>query len=64
MITLDLVGLLRGWKLFDHAAHLGGAGFGLLYFTYGGVAFERLRLWVRGIVKGGGGSSREKGVKA
>ncbi|XP_065882734.1 presenilin-associated rhomboid-like protein, mitochondrial [Dysidea avara] len=31
VITLDLVGLIRGWKVFDHAAHLGGVLFALLY---------------------------------
>ena len=26
---LDAAGLVLGWKLFDHAAHLGGALFGM-----------------------------------
>lgn len=29
IMGLDLVGLLLGWRYFDHAAHLGGALFGL-----------------------------------
>lgn len=35
MVGLDLVGAIRGWKLFDHVAHLGGAFFGLFYYQYG-----------------------------
>ena len=29
LVVLDVVGLLRGWRLFDHAGHLGGMLFGL-----------------------------------
>ena len=29
IIVLDTVGLLCGWKLFDHAAHLAGVLFGM-----------------------------------
>ncbi|XP_042907828.1 presenilin-associated rhomboid-like protein, mitochondrial [Parasteatoda tepidariorum] len=35
IMALDVVGLVAKWKLFDHAAHLGGALFGILYLTYG-----------------------------
>ncbi|KAJ3348537.1 hypothetical protein HDU91_006546 [Kappamyces sp. JEL0680] len=35
LLALDLVGLVRGWRLFDHAAHLGGALVGYAYCTYG-----------------------------
>jgi len=28
-MTLDVVGCILGWKYFDHAAHLGGALFGM-----------------------------------
>lgn len=34
-IALDIVGLIRGWRFFDHAAHLGGAAFGAMYYYYG-----------------------------
>lgn len=27
LVTLDVVGLIRGWQVFDHASHLGGAFF-------------------------------------
>lgn len=35
VIALDTVGIIMGWKLFDHAAHLGGSIFGILYLWFG-----------------------------
>nr|KIR88572.1 rhomboid-like protein [Cryptococcus tetragattii IND107] len=35
MVAMDLLGLIRGWRLFDHVAHLAGALFGFVYFAYG-----------------------------
>ncbi|KIK90515.1 hypothetical protein PAXRUDRAFT_831635 [Paxillus rubicundulus Ve08.2h10] len=35
LVLLDIVGIIRGWKFFDHYAHLGGAAFGALYYAYG-----------------------------
>ncbi|XP_066455897.1 presenilin-associated rhomboid-like protein, mitochondrial isoform X2 [Eleutherodactylus coqui] len=35
ILALDSVGLLLRWKFFDHAAHLGGALFGIWYALYG-----------------------------
>lgn len=35
VMCLDAVGIALGWRTFDHAAHLGGALFGLLYALYG-----------------------------
>lgn len=35
ILALDSVGLILGWKFFDHAAHLGGALFGIWYALYG-----------------------------
>ncbi|MCP9265109.1 Phenylalanyl-tRNA synthetase alpha chain [Dirofilaria immitis] len=35
MIAFDLICLLLGFKMFDHAAHLGGSLFGLFYGMYG-----------------------------
>lgn len=29
LILFDLVGLIAGWRIFDHAAHLGGVLFGM-----------------------------------
>ncbi|THH27096.1 hypothetical protein EUX98_g7099 [Antrodiella citrinella] len=39
LILLDIVGALRGWRVFDHWAHLGGAAFGIWYHYYG------MRMW-------------------
>ncbi|KAL2804763.1 presenilins-associated rhomboid-like protein, mitochondrial isoform 4 [Daubentonia madagascariensis] len=35
IIAMDTVGMILGWKFFDHAAHLGGTLFGIWYVTYG-----------------------------
>ncbi|KAF7654909.1 hypothetical protein LDENG_00063080 [Lucifuga dentata] len=35
LVAIDTVGLILGWRLFDHAAHLGGALFGVWYVAYG-----------------------------
>ncbi|PKI85483.1 hypothetical protein MVES_000583 [Malassezia vespertilionis] len=32
LVTLDIIGIVRGWQAFDHVAHLGGALFGLFYY--------------------------------
>ncbi|XP_026229646.1 presenilins-associated rhomboid-like protein, mitochondrial [Anabas testudineus] len=35
LVAIDTAGLILGWRLFDHAAHLGGALFGVWYVSYG-----------------------------
>ncbi|KAK7090646.1 presenilin-associated rhomboid-like protein, mitochondrial [Littorina saxatilis] len=35
ILLLDTAGLVMGWRMFDHAAHLGGVLFGVWYATYG-----------------------------
>ncbi|WFD25691.1 rhomboid protease [Malassezia nana] len=35
LLFVDMVGVYRGWKVFDHVAHLGGAAFGLAYYAVG-----------------------------
>ncbi|GAA6047040.1 hypothetical protein JCM3770_004166 [Rhodotorula araucariae] len=47
LVAVDVVGLVRGWRAFDHAAHLAGAATGAAYWAFGHDAFERLRqaLW-------------------
>ncbi|CAH1781320.1 unnamed protein product, partial [Owenia fusiformis] len=35
LLALDTMGVLMRWKLFDHAAHLGGMLFGIWYISYG-----------------------------
>jgi len=44
-ITLDILGIIRGWKIFDHWAHLGGAMAGIAYFFYGPWEIVRATLW-------------------
>ncbi|XP_019858131.1 PREDICTED: presenilins-associated rhomboid-like protein, mitochondrial isoform X2 [Amphimedon queenslandica] len=43
IVALDVIGLLRGWKTFDHAAHLAGTAFGILYYHYGHKIYHRIR---------------------
>lgn len=50
MLCFDTLGLLLRWKLFDHAAHLGGALFGMFWYYWGqqGVWKQRvgfLEVW-------------------
>ncbi|KNE54634.1 hypothetical protein AMAG_00595 [Allomyces macrogynus ATCC 38327] len=35
LVALDLVGVVRNWRLFDHFAHLSGSMFGFAYMTFG-----------------------------
>lgn len=35
MVGFDLAGVVARWRLFDHVAHLGGAGFGAWYARWG-----------------------------
>uniref|UniRef100_A0A1A8K939 rhomboid protease n=2 Tax=Nothobranchius kuhntae TaxID=321403 RepID=A0A1A8K939_NOTKU len=35
IVAMDTAGLLLGWRFFDHAAHLGGAMFGIWYVWFG-----------------------------
>ncbi|KIM44829.1 hypothetical protein M413DRAFT_67386 [Hebeloma cylindrosporum] len=43
LMALDMIGILRGWRLFDHWAHLGGAAFGIFYYNYGPSYWAYLR---------------------
>ncbi|KAF8972677.1 hypothetical protein BDZ97DRAFT_1649500 [Flammula alnicola] len=43
LVALDMIGILRGWRHFDHWAHLGGAAFGVLYYKYGPSYWRYLR---------------------
>jgi len=43
MVALDAIGIIRGWRLFDHWAHLGGAAFGAIYWKYGPPIWNSLR---------------------
>ncbi|XP_026323650.1 presenilins-associated rhomboid-like protein, mitochondrial [Hyposmocoma kahamanoa] len=37
IMSIDLAGVIFGWKFFDHAAHLGGALFGMAWCHWGGT---------------------------
>ncbi|XP_049887306.1 presenilins-associated rhomboid-like protein, mitochondrial [Pectinophora gossypiella] len=37
IMSVDLAGVVFGWKFFDHAAHLGGAMFGMAWCYWGGA---------------------------
>uniref|UniRef100_A0A6I8P5M8 Presenilin-associated rhomboid-like protein, mitochondrial n=2 Tax=Ornithorhynchus anatinus TaxID=9258 RepID=A0A6I8P5M8_ORNAN len=63
IIAMDTAGMILGWKFFDHAAHLGGALFGIWYVTFGHELIWKKReplvkLWhemrTNGPKKGGG----------
>ncbi|XP_032420803.1 presenilin-associated rhomboid-like protein A, mitochondrial [Xiphophorus hellerii] len=61
LVAIDTAGLVLGWRLFDHAAHLGGALFGVWYVAYGHKLIWRRReplvkLWHELRSKGGKGS--------
>uniref|UniRef100_A0A3B3VT81 rhomboid protease n=1 Tax=Poecilia latipinna TaxID=48699 RepID=A0A3B3VT81_9TELE len=61
LVAIDSAGLILGWRLFDHAAHLGGALFGVWYVAYGHKLIWRRReplvkLWHELRSKGGKGS--------
>ncbi|KLO17916.1 hypothetical protein SCHPADRAFT_867276 [Schizopora paradoxa] len=43
MVALDVLGIIRGWRMFDHWAHLGGAAFGAIYWKYGPSFWDALR---------------------
>ncbi|XP_075167139.1 rhomboid family intramembrane serine protease rho-7 isoform X1 [Haematobia irritans] len=41
IMGIDLAGCIMGWKFFDHAAHLGGAMFGLFWTYYGPELWQK-----------------------
>ena len=41
-MSLDVCGVLLGWSVFGHAAHLGGALFGLAYGWLGVQGYQKL----------------------
>ncbi|TFK25573.1 hypothetical protein FA15DRAFT_668269 [Coprinopsis marcescibilis] len=44
LVALDMIGILRGWRMFDHWAHLGGAAFGCVYYAYGPSFWQGMRV--------------------
>ncbi|KAI0730921.1 hypothetical protein C8Q76DRAFT_342698 [Earliella scabrosa] len=45
LLAFDTLGVLRGWRTFDHLAHLGGALFGMFWYKYGAEIWYSVRLW-------------------
>ncbi|KAH9857282.1 hypothetical protein C2E23DRAFT_749161 [Lenzites betulinus] len=45
LLAVDMLGVLRGWKMFDHFAHLGGAAFGVFWYNYGAQIWFTIREW-------------------
>ncbi|XP_059164149.1 presenilin-associated rhomboid-like protein, mitochondrial [Physella acuta] len=49
ILVFDIAGLLLGWRFLDHAGHLGGILFGILYTKYGNSRIwgnrERIMRW-------------------
>lgn len=43
LLALDVLGVIRGWRFFDHFAHLGGAAFGVAYYTFGPTFWTYMR---------------------
>jgi len=43
LMMMDVIGILRGWRSFDHWAHLGGAAFGIAYYKFGPQIWHRMR---------------------
>ncbi|XP_061073386.1 presenilin-associated rhomboid-like protein, mitochondrial [Conger conger] len=62
IVAMDAAGLVLGWKFFDHAAHLGGALFGIWYVTYGHELIWKnreplVKMWHELRTKGPGGGA-------
>jgi len=41
MAAFDTLGVMLRWSIMDHGAHLGGLGFGYLYYHFGAAIWER-----------------------
>ncbi|KAL7401417.1 hypothetical protein ABVT39_027856 [Epinephelus coioides] len=70
IIAMDTTGVVLGWKFFDHAAHLGGALFGIWYILFGHELIWKnrepfVKLWhnlrTGGPGRGGGGGGGAAG---
>ncbi|XP_018595300.1 presenilins-associated rhomboid-like protein, mitochondrial [Scleropages formosus] len=60
IVAMDTAGLVLGWRFFDHAAHLGGALFGIWYILYGHELIWKnreplVKIWHNMRTKGPGG---------
>ncbi|XP_030007153.1 presenilins-associated rhomboid-like protein, mitochondrial [Sphaeramia orbicularis] len=69
IVAMDTAGLVLGWKFFDHAAHLGGAMFGIWYILFGHELIWKnrdpfVKLWHDLRTRGGPGGGGERGGSA
>ncbi|XP_077472485.1 presenilin-associated rhomboid-like protein A, mitochondrial isoform X2 [Stigmatopora argus] len=69
LVAIDVAGLLMGWRVFDHASHIGGALFGIWYVAYGHKLIWSKRgsvveMWRKIRTPGGGGSRPGGGPEA
>uniref|UniRef100_A0A3Q3AVW7 Presenilin associated rhomboid like n=1 Tax=Kryptolebias marmoratus TaxID=37003 RepID=A0A3Q3AVW7_KRYMA len=60
IVAMDTAGLVLGWRFFDHAAHLGGAMFGIWYILFGHELIWKnrepfVKVWHELRTRGGGG---------
>ncbi|RVE65296.1 hypothetical protein OJAV_G00134560 [Oryzias javanicus] len=69
IVAMDTAGLVLGWKFFDHAAHLGGALFGIWYVLFGHELIWKnrepfVKMWhdLRTGGRGGGGGGAGGGA--
>uniref|UniRef100_W5KW82 rhomboid protease n=1 Tax=Astyanax mexicanus TaxID=7994 RepID=W5KW82_ASTMX len=61
IVAMDTAGLIMGWRFFDHAAHLGGALFGIWYVLYGHELIWKnreplVKMWHNLRTRGSGGN--------
>ncbi|XP_050921535.1 presenilins-associated rhomboid-like protein, mitochondrial isoform X2 [Lates calcarifer] len=66
IIAMDTAGLVLGWTFFDHAAHLGGAMFGIWYVLFGHELIWKnrepfVKLWHDWRTRGGPGGGGDQG---
>ena len=47
LMGVDLIGLVKNWSIFDHAAHLSGAAYGYLAFPFSEQIWSNRRLIVK-----------------
>uniref|UniRef100_UPI003AAA788B presenilin-associated rhomboid-like protein, mitochondrial n=1 Tax=Centroberyx gerrardi TaxID=166262 RepID=UPI003AAA788B len=60
IVAMDTAGVVLGWRFFDHAAHLGGAMFGIWYILFGHELIWKnrepfVKVWHDLRTRGGGG---------
>ncbi|XP_049580709.1 presenilin-associated rhomboid-like protein, mitochondrial isoform X1 [Syngnathus scovelli] len=69
IVAMDAAGLVLGWRFFDHAAHLGGAMFGIWYILFGHELIWKnrepfVKIWHELRTGRGGGNGGEPGGAA